>query len=124
MKQTTIYDTAREAAEKKQRFLGAWKRAVLLAGPHLFGVERADVDTAQDKNELRPDWPLIESAVGPMSRGERVFLIAICGFFNAEWSQEMATANDERVLVPDLASRLDNERRQVVADLLTSYQGW
>lgn len=111
-------------SNNKGRFLAAWKTGVKLAGPHLFELRCENVDAAQDKNDLRPNQALIADAIGPMSHGQRVLLIAMGGFFNSEWAHDLAEQCGEAAHAADVAAILDADRRQVIAELLVSYAGW
>lgn len=108
---------------RAQRFLEAWKRGAALIGTRFFEVKAPSVESATDKNQLRPDWDLVEESIGVLSRGEAAFLAAMCSFFNAEWGQKLL----EDVGFPnicDIASKLDREHAEVIAELFLTYSGW
>lgn len=103
-------------------FLDAWIRGVQLAGINYFGGAWPD-KTAPTKNDYRPDYGLIQSALGWLSTGEGAFLAAMYSFFNpsdgAKMLQQLGFGSPG-----ELAARLDRTRLQVIADLLVTYEGW
>lgn len=108
---------------RSQPFLEAWKRGIALIGPRFFEVDAVSFGSATDKNDLKPDWNYIEECLGVLSRGEAAFLAGMCSFYNAEWGQKLLT----EVGFPnicDLASKLDREHAEVVAELFLTYSGW
>jgi hypothetical protein len=120
-----IAQARREAEASEWLFLDAWKRGVALAGEEYFLVTCSDLSEATDKNELRPNWELIEQTIGVLSSGQGVFLAAMCSFFNPQWGQSLlAGLGEHRINICDVASALDTEHREVIADLFRHYQGW
>lgn len=113
-----------QAVDANIAFLEAWKAGVKLAGPSWFEVHSASVGEALDKNELRPNWDLIEAESGPLSHGERVFLYALCAFFNGEWGRELFARFNETGHPQELAQILDGPRIEIIAALMTHYRGW
>jgi hypothetical protein len=105
-------------------FLDAWKAGVKLAGPRFFELDAASVDAAQDKEALRPNWDMVEAHSGAESHGERVFLYALCAFYNREWAAELSARFDESGNVGELVGILSPERIQIIVDLMKSYSGW
>ncbi|WP_300719558.1 hypothetical protein [Pseudomonas sp.] len=106
-----------------EQFFQAWKKAILLAGPHYFGIERrSDINMVRSKWDLCPDVPLIESAIGAMSHGEQIFIAALVSFYNDETGGRLL----QRVGVRGLADfgLLDSQRRTLLAHLLIHYSGW
>jgi hypothetical protein len=88
-----------------------------------FEVDAVSFASATDKNDLKPDWEYIEESLGVLSSGEAAFLSGMCSFYNAEWGQKLLT----EVGFPnicDLASKLDREHAEVVAELFLTYSGW
>lgn len=78
-----LINAHQQQALAPEQFFQAWKKAILLAGPHYFGIEcRSDINMARSKWDLCPDVPLIESAIGAMSHGEQVFIAALVSFYN------------------------------------------
>lgn len=103
-------------------FFSAWKEAVKLAGSGYFGVDRTPA-TARSKWDLEPRVDLISNELDVLSSGESVFLAALVSFYDAESGGEMLQLVGARGF-SDISSRLDQPRRQVLADLLVSYAGW
>lgn len=111
-------------ADAPVRFFAAWKRGVALAGYSYFGAGTvAGYESAQDKDDLRPDYDLIADVMGVLSSGEAKFLAAMYSFFDAEYGGELLRRAGVRGLA-DLAGVLDREHLQVIADLLLDYSGW
>lgn len=63
-------------------FLAAWKDGVRLAGEHLFRVRSDSVESATDREDLRPDLDVITASLGGISPGERVFILSMYQFFS------------------------------------------
>ncbi|NTY62628.1 hypothetical protein [Mycolicibacterium sphagni] len=103
-------------------FFEAWKTAVNLAGSGYFGVTHTPT-TARNKWDLEPRVDRITDDLPVLSSGESIFLAALVSFYDAESGGEMLKVVGARGL-SDLSARLDEPRRQVVADLLVSYAGW
>lgn len=112
------------AIHAEAAFLGAWKAGVELAGAQWFEVTSATVAQAVDKDQLRPAWEMVNEHSGVLSHGERVFLYALCGFFNDEWGRELFAHYGETGQPIELARILDPDRRHIIADLLIHYRGW
>lgn len=112
-----------DARTRPARFLAAWKRGVLLAGPRYFNATAESVQAATHKNQLRPDFALIDSAIGGISRGEGAFLAAMYSFFNSEDGQVLLKAAGFPNIC-DLAAKLDKDQAEVIAELFVSYHGW
>lgn len=108
---------------RAQRFLEAWKRGIALIGPRFFDIKASSFESATDKNELRPDWNHIEKSIGALSRGEAAFLAAMCSFYNAEWGQQLLT-DAGYPSICDIASKLDTDQAEVIAELFLTYAGW
>lgn len=120
---TEWLDTYQRDTLAPQHFFQRWQQAVLLAGPGYFGSgNRASAIEADDKWALRPNVPLIESAIGAMSHGEQVFLAALVSFYNDETGGRLL----QRVGVRGLADfgLLDTQRRTLLANLIIHYSGW
>lgn len=113
-----------DAQEHNRVFLERWKEGVKLAGTRFFDIKADSVEAATDKNQLRPSESLGEQASAELTDGERLFLYALCSFFNHEWAAELSGREAETGNVGELAQHLDQERVQVIADLLVSYRGW
>jgi len=65
---------------------------------------------------------MIAEALDVLSRGERLFLAVLTGFYNAHDSAPLLQRCDFEGLA-DLG-RLDLQRRQVITDLVLNYHGW
>lgn len=118
-----LINAHQQQALSPEQFFQAWKKAVLLAGPHYFGIEcRSDINMVRSKWDLCPDVPLIESAIGAMSHGEQVFIAALVSFYNDQTGGRLM----RRVGVNGLADfgLLDSQRRTLLAHLLIHYSGW
>lgn len=118
-----LINAHQQQALAPEQFFQAWKKAILLAGPHYFGIEcRSDINMARSKWDLCPDVPLIESAIGAMSHGEQVFIAALVSFYNDQTGGRLM----RRVGVNGLADfgLLDSQRRTLLAHLLIHYSGW
>lgn len=115
-----------QATQASERFLAAWKRAVVIIGPAYFQVRSVSVEGATDKWDLEPHWDAINNLVrSPISPGERTFIAACCSFYNSEWGQELlGIAGEDRLNICDIASTLDDERQEIVAELFLNYRGW
>jgi len=113
-----------EAAKGKQaRFLAAWQEGVRLAGKRYFRITAPSVEQATDIDQLRPNDEEIEDAIGVISSGEAVFLAAMVSFFNAELGQGLLQKCGYPN-ISDLASKLDEPRARVIAELFVNYHGW
>lgn len=109
--------------QRAERFLVAWKRGVVLAGESYFLVETPSVAEASHRNQLRPNYALVEDAVGRVSSGQGAFLAAMYSFFNAEDGQRLlARAGYPNIC--DLAAKLEGEHAVIVAELFINYHGW
>lgn len=103
-------------------FFEAWKTGVGLAGASYFGVNRTPA-TARNKWDLEPRVDIINDDLSVLSSGEAVFIAALVSFYDSESGSEMLKLVGVRGL-SDVSARLDEARRQVLADLLVSYAGW
>lgn len=114
----------RQAKDARGIFLDTWKVAVRLAGPQFFSITAESIDTANDKQQLRPDVEAIKQDAGVLSGGERRFLFALVSFFNHEIADELWGAYGETGNPGELAQQLDRHRAQIITDLMLSYGGW
>ena len=106
------------------RFFLAWKKAAELAGPQYFGDgTKENLGRASAKNDLRPDLDMMGRAIGVVSPGEGVFLAVLYSFYNDTDAVPLLKMAGVEGMA-DIASRLDLQRRQLVADLLVNYTGW
>ena len=108
--------------QKPARFLAAWKRGVKLAGEEYFNVV-GSVEGATDKEQLRPNYKMIEHSLFKISSGQATFLAALYSFFNGEEGQlfleQLGKPN-----ISDLAAYLDRERAEIISELFLTYSGW
>jgi len=104
-------------------FFHAWKRGVEIAGYLWFGNgTRECLSSAVCIWDLCPRLPEIAEHLDAMSRGERLFLVAMTSFYNAQDSAPLFKRSDFDGLA-DLG-RLDLKRRKVIAELILHYHGW
>ncbi|EZQ20264.1 hypothetical protein CF98_07705 [Halopseudomonas bauzanensis] len=104
-------------------FLQAWKRGVAIVGPKWFGDgTEAGLRAATKKWDLCPNLWLLNDALAVLSGGQGLFLSAMVSFYNAEEGAVMLKQCGFEGLA-DLG-RLDQVRRQVIADLVLNYSGW
>lgn len=109
--------------DDEQLFLDAWIRGIKIAGAEYFGGEMTSFEGPITKWDLAPRYDDISEAIGWLSSGEATFLVAMYGFYNARYAKGMMDRLDIGGLA-DIASRLDEQRRRVIADLIVSYAGW
>ncbi|MES1934313.1 hypothetical protein T35B1_16991 [Salinisphaera shabanensis T35B1] len=114
----------RQARDARDIFLDTWKVAVRTAGPSFFEVASDAIETATDKDQLRPDITAIRENAGVVSGGERRFLFALVSFYNRDVAAELSKVYDESGNVGELASQMDRDRLHLIADLMLSYGGW
>jgi hypothetical protein len=63
--------------------------------------------------------------MGWLSTSERVFLAALCGFYNGDWGAELLREYCRGYECPgDIANRLDLDELQIITDLMLSHTGW
>lgn len=109
-------------------FLLAWKASVVLAGFDYFGDGTpTGCAMATDKNQLRPHWDAIESAFPNLTEAEQIFLANVLTFYNSErsgWPIAKYLVALPNVSLGHAAARLDQSRREALAQLLCTYQGW
>ncbi|EPB9494590.1 TPA: hypothetical protein L4Q76_001690 [Pseudomonas aeruginosa] len=104
-------------------FFSAWQHGVKIAGPRWFGDGTPEgLLRAASKWDLCPNMPLIDSALGVLSSGERLFLSAMVSFYNAQDGSAMLSRIGYQGLA-DLGG-LDLERRKVISELVLNYGGW
>ena len=112
------------------QFLIAWKRAVAMAGPEFFTAGRGhdappSMVDATDKGQLIPHWDVVENGIGPLSTSQRVFLAAICSFYNGEWGKNLPdTHGDGCDSIGDVANRLDRDQVDILTALMNYHTGW
>ena len=102
------------------RSFSGYNRTLGLA---VFGDGTYSPATARGKSDLEPRLDDITEGLWVLSSGEAVFLAALVSFYDSGSGGEMLAKVGAHGL-SDLAARLDQRRRQVLADLLVSYAGW
>ena len=105
-------------------FLAAWKDGVRLAGEHLFRIRSDSVESATDREDLRPDLEIITASLGAISPGERVFILSMYQFFSDSTVRDLCMEfGYDFPTLADIAN-LDIPRRTVITRLIDSYAGW
>lgn len=109
-------------------FLAAWKKAVALAGEHLFTHHRdypapQSVDQATDKWQLIPNYDVINKYLKMASTGEALFIAVLYSFYNGDDGAEMYQDLGYRGL-GDIAYRLEYEQLKIVTELMRYHTGW
>ena len=122
MNKDNVLNAMLQTAEKHVRFLNAWKRGVLFLGPELFGP--GSVDTARDKDDLRPLQAPVDAVFSEESGGEEQFLAAMVSFYDPAWGEELAERIDCLKSVCGLTFNLDHECTEILCELLLNYEGW
>lgn len=118
-----FFSEARSQSVRRECFLVAWKCGVQLAGEQYFNITAASIEAANDKNQLQPDYRLIQEAIGRVSAGQGAFLAALYSFYNGDDGQKLlAVAGYPNI--SDLAGKLDPEYAEVIAALFLNYHGW
>lgn len=122
MSKDNVLNVMEQSPEKTARFLQAWKRGVEFLGPHLFGPGR--LETARDKDELRPLREQVEAEFAGESGGEEQFLAAMVSFYDPAWGEELAARIECYKCLCGLTFNLDHEEMEILCELLRNYQGW
>jgi len=109
-------------------FLAAWKKAVALAGEHLFTHHQnysapSSIDQAADKWQLIPNYEVIKKYLETSSTGEALFIAVLYSFYNGDDGAEMYQDLGYRGL-GDIAYRLEHEQLQIVTELMHYHTGW
>ena len=109
-------------------FLAAWKKAIALAGEHLF-THHSDypapdrIDQATDKWQLIPNYEVINNYLKTASTGEALFIAVLYSFYNGDDGWKMYQDLGYRGL-GDIAYRLEYEELQIVTELMRYHTGW
>lgn len=120
---TVSGDAEHSGLPAETEFLLNWMRAVQLAGPTYFGDGTlAGFRAANSKWDLCPNVELIESAIGVMSHGEKIFIAALVSVYDDVSGGDLL----QQVGVHGLADfgLLDAQRRTLLANLIIHYNGW
>lgn len=103
-------------------FLGYWKKAVLKAGQDYFGPK--DCESATEIVDLQPKQDRIRDSIGVISSGEQKFMVAIVSFYDGAFAMELANKIKCDNSVAGLLCYLDDERKDIVSNLVKYYSGW
>ncbi|HKI52426.1 MAG TPA: hypothetical protein VJ995_10165 [Geothermobacteraceae bacterium] len=122
MSRDNVLNVLEETEQKRELFLTAWKRGVDFLGQELFGP--GELETAKDKDQLRPRKEMVEAAMLDESCGEEQFLAAMVSFFDPAWGAELAERIECDKSLCGLTFNLDHERIDILCALLRNYQGW
>jgi len=107
-----------------QRFLAAWKKAVLIIGPQLFHCESKEAcESANHREQLRPDNQAIEHYLSVCSVGQGIFIGAVVSFFNGDWGADICSGFGYSG-IGDIANRLDLNELEITIELMLSHTGW
>lgn len=115
-------DIIQESQEYPRLFFEAWRDGVILAGPIFFGQKTPD--TAINKNDLRPDFQMIERALPSMGTGEAQFMSALVSFFDPQKGELLSSRLKTEKSLCGLTIGIDATGKRILARLLTSYCGW
>lgn len=118
-----FFAEAQDQGARRDDFLAAWKHGVALAGKQYFKITAASIEAAKDKNQLQPDYTMIQDAIGRVSAGQGAFLAALYSFYNGDDGQKLLAAAGYPN-ISDLAGKLDPEYAEVIAALFLNYHGW
>ena len=106
-----------------RRFLEAWKEAVQQLGPELFTVKSQTVDSATDRNDLRPDPEAIEHFI-KSTPGDHFFLFAVVSFFSYSMIEDIfAEADRWMPKMPDY-KYLTDKQRNILFTLIENHEAW
>jgi hypothetical protein len=112
--------------EREARFLTAWKRAVRMAGAQYFDVINTHFyEFASKKDQLRPSYPKIKSALSTESIQQGLFLCALYTFYNEDEGRRLTLQFYPSCGSMDVLMRqLEPERREILQSLASSYTDW
>lgn len=119
----SLRDELIQAQQSPTAFFITWRQGVRMAGMYYFGDGTAEgYDHADCLDDLSPNLDRINHSLGVLSSGERTFLAAMVSFYNAHDGGKLLA----EIGVEGLADlcMLDMKRRQIIATLLLSYEGW
>jgi hypothetical protein len=133
-KRLIIRDAALEQIAKEIQYLSqapilfskAWEQGVETARSKWFGtggyLDREALKTTF-RRSLPPRVEEIQNALDEQSDSERMFLAALVCFYDPGAGDALIKRCGFQGLA-DLSSRLDQKRRQIIADLLLYCTGW
>jgi len=122
MNKDNVLNVMEQTEQKHHRFLAAWKRGVAYLGPELFGP--GDLETASDKDQLRPLPEVVTTMFSKESGGEEQFLAAMVSFYDPAWGEELTASIDCHRSLCGLTYNLDHEATEILCELLLNYEGW
>lgn len=104
-------------------FSEAWLRGIGILGEHSRFFHSARVSAQHSFRARPPNVALIKKHLDELSSSDAVFLAAMVSFFNGDAGGKLLRGLGASGL-SDIAVSLNEERRQVLADMLVSYPGW
>lgn len=100
-------------------FTKAWQRGMKIAGESYF-YDRGYVTSYRS---APPNVVGIKKSLETLPAGTAIFLAALVSFYNGETGGKMLRTLQAAGL-GDISARLNQDQRQVLADLLLAYTGW
>lgn len=122
MNKDNVMNVLLQTEEKHACFLAAWKRGVEFLGPGLFGPKT--VETALDKDDLRPLREPVNAVFRQESGGEEQFLAAMVSFYDPVWGEQLAARIGCPRSICGLTYNLDHACTAILCELLLNYEGW
>jgi hypothetical protein len=114
--------TRRRYPLEERPFSQAWRRAI---GFKYYYRNFFSRDSMQSRSfrGWTPRVALIKKELDGMSASDAIFLAALVSFYNGDTGGRLLRGLGAQGL-SDIATGLDEERRQILADLLVNYIGW
>lgn len=103
-------------------FCLAWKEAVMLAGPSLFGCQAATPMDATHWHQLTPKLEQMRKAVANKSQAEAFLVAIMASFYNDAEGQKLMTKAG--ITFGGGALLVGDKSRSLIARLFASYRGW
>lgn len=112
-------------AEKKKRFLKAWKAGMKLVGLEYFNITMglAELEKSTNKWDFEPNYKFIKHSLHQINARNALFLAAMYSFFDDEDGQRLLEELGSPNIV-DLAAQLSKEQAEIIAELFLNYCGW
>ena len=105
-------------------FLNAWKHAIAVSQtPGLFCCSARNIDTATNKDQLRPKVKDIRRKLAEYPKSRGAFLATLVSFYNPEEGASIARKLGVEG-VGGLAINLNDEQRHAIAELFITHKGW
>lgn len=104
-------------------FSEAWLRAIGLFGERPRYFINSGRPASQSFRAWPPDVALIKKDLEELPSSDAIFLAAMVSFFNGDTGGKLLRGLGASGL-SNIAVSLDDERRQLLADLLVRYPGW